>query len=243
MNTADLIFLAVVVVAWPLYVALVRYPRLTRDTAAGKPGARPFAYLEGVLTQWGLCAVAIPLWLRGVQTNPDYPRTLQGLGLAMPGGTGFWIGLALAAAVSALAVTQTVAILRSPENRRKALEQLGKVAPLLPRTPGERNGFMVVSFTAGACEEILFRGYLMGGLAVFLGDWGAMGVSAVIFGLAHAYQGTRGILQTGAVGVVMGILYLVTGTLWVPMALHALIDVNSGLLGYRLLRSGEPATA
>jgi membrane protease YdiL (CAAX protease family) len=50
-------------------------------------------------------------------------------------------------------------------------------------------------------------------------------VSAVIFGLGHEYQGTMGMLKTGAVGLVFSISYLAVGrNLW-PLALaHALID-------------------
>ena len=70
-------------------------------------------------------------------------------------------------------------------------------------------------------------------LAVLLG--------ALLFGMAHAYQGTRGVGQTALVGLAMAILYLISGSLWVPMALHAFIDLNSGMLAYAFLRPAGPS--
>ena len=40
----------------------------------------------------------------------------------------------------------------------------------------------------------------------------------------------------GIAGVVMALMYVLTRSLWVPMVLHALVDMNSGRLGYLALR-------
>lgn len=85
--------------------------------------------------------------------------------------------------------------------------------------------------TAGFIEEFLWRGYLVERLIDLLGSqtkltWGVvLVVSAFIFGLGHSYQGTEGMLKTGAVGLVFGISYLVVGrNLWPLILTHALID-------------------
>ena len=57
-------------------------------------------------------------------------------------------------------------------------------------------------------------------------DWALILVAAVAFGLAHAYQGRVGIVTTGLLGGVMAALYLGTGSLLLPVLLHALIDRN-----------------
>ena len=54
---------------------------------------------------------------------------------------------------------------------------------------------------------------------------GAVIGSSVIFGLGHAYQGTSGIVKTGAVAFVMAALYVLSGSLWPPIALHAATDL------------------
>lgn len=61
-------------------------------------------------------------------------------------------------------------------------------------------------------EELLYRGYFMKQIAHILGDhkraWIiAAAMIAVIFGLAHAYQGISGMVSTGIIGFVFGLLF------------------------------------
>lgn len=66
-------------------------------------------------------------------------------------------------------------------------------------------------------------------------------VAAVAFGLAHAYQGRAGIVLTGVLGGVMAALYLGTGSLLLPVLLHAAIDLRFLLVPTRALPAGRPA--
>jgi membrane protease YdiL (CAAX protease family) len=59
----------------------------------------------------------------------------------------------------------------------------------------------------------------------------------VAFGLAHAYQGLAGIVTTGVLGGVMAALYLQTGSLLLPVLLHAVIDLRFLLVPSRALPS------
>jgi len=58
--------------------------------------------------------------------------------------------------------------------------------------------------------------------------WAVALVAAALFGVAHAYQGARGMLRTGLLGLVLWATYLVTGSILPAMVLHAAIDVRSG---------------
>jgi membrane protease YdiL (CAAX protease family) len=79
-------------------------------------------------------------------------------------------------------------------------------------------------------EEIVFRGYLMGTLVQFFAGyaaapWIALGLSSMVFGIAHAYQGISGILSTGLMGVILGLAYMKSGrNLWLPIMLHGWVD-------------------
>jgi membrane protease YdiL (CAAX protease family) len=79
-------------------------------------------------------------------------------------------------------------------------------------------------------EEIIFRGYMMGDIAELLGTSKAalavnVIVSSILFGLAHWYQGKSGVLSTGIVGAVLGILFIASGfNLWLPILTHGFID-------------------
>ncbi len=99
----------------------------------------------------------------------------------------------------------------------------------LPNTGAERAAFILVSLSAGVCEEILFRGFLIrlfhgGALAVPAA--GALVVSSLLFGLGHLYQGVKGVLSTAVAGLVMGLLFLLSGNLIPAIVLHALLDLQ-----------------
>ena len=95
--------------------------------------------------------------------------------------------------------------------------------------PAALLGMLAIAWTAAAFgEELLFRGFLQGRLQGLL----AALVQAALFGLAHAYQGATGILVTGLLGLVFGLLYLRAKSLWPLVLAHGLIDTLSLLALY-----------
>lgn len=95
--------------------------------------------------------------------------------------------------------------------------------------------FRRLSLTAGICEEIVYRGYLIWYLAAFVGAWPAAVLAGFAFGAVHIYQGPAGVVRTGIVGLGAGVLYVGTGSLLWPMILHAAIDLQGGALAQRAL--------
>ena len=91
---------------------------------------------------------------------------------------------------------------------------------------------------AGFYEEFMFRGFLMQGLAMFFGaSRGAWFVACVaqgaLFGAAHAYQNPLGIVITGTLGILMGLLVIVSGrNLWPVIIGHGLFDASRFVLFY-----------
>ena len=55
----------------------------------------------------------------------------------------------------------------------------------------------------------------------------AIGLSAVLFGLGHAYQGGIGIIITSLIGLYLSLVYAVSGALWVAIGVHFLVDAFS----------------
>ncbi len=109
---------------------------------------------------------------------------------------------------------------------------------LLPRTAGEKGIFALLSLAAGVGEELAYRGYLIPVLAQILGSvWGAALLSSAIFGVLHAYQGFLGIARTGLLGLGLAVSFILSGSLWPAIAVHAILDLMAGLvLGDILLR-------
>jgi membrane protease YdiL (CAAX protease family) len=84
-------------------------------------------------------------------------------------------------------------------------------------------GLALVALAAGIGEELLFRGVIQGGLAGLIGPWGALVVASLLFGLVHAMTRAYFIIATLA-GFYLGLLYLWTGNLLIPVVVHFLYD-------------------
>ena len=69
--------------------------------------------------------------------------------------------------------------------------------------------------------------------------WAAAIVTSVMFGFGHIYQGIANVPKITLVGGVFAGLYLLTGSLWLPMLLHAVFDAVQGRAVCRLLSSAS----
>lgn len=81
----------------------------------------------------------------------------------------------------------------------------------------------VFFLVAGATEELLFRGFPFQALAHNLGGAAALGITSVLFGLAHLGNENASLfstLNTVLAGVWLGLAYLITRNLWLATALH-----------------------
>ena len=115
---------------------------------------------------------------------------------------------------------------------------------ILPRSNGEFALFLGVALVAGIWEELLYRGFLIWFLIPYANAAGAIYLSSAAFAIGHLYQGWRGIPRAGAVGLIFAAAYVLSGSLWWLMALHALVDLFGGCFAWRLMRrSATAATA
>ena len=135
----------------------------------------------------------------------------------------------LLAAVILIQVAAVLKLRTRPELREKIAKAMQPVYFMLPVTRDERIWFFFVSLTAGVCEEAIYRGFLVNylmGAPANLNVTLAMGVSSLIFGLAHIYQGMRGTIGSSVLGFIFALLFVMTGNLALAMLLHALIDAR-----------------
>lgn len=199
------------------YVVLVLPVRgLRRYRAlAGDPGHLVTHYRNSVIDKWLLTGIgvlaAVPLGLTPV-----------GIGLSAHAR---WAPVAAPLVALAVAGTVMTIVLRRTAQVSEGL--LRSVSALLPRTHAQRRAFAAVAVTAGITEEILFRGVLTHAAQ----HWGAspdvsLAAVSAVFGLGHLYQGKSGILLTGLAGAALGSLAHLTGSLWVPIAVHVAVDLR-----------------
>ena len=101
---------------------------------------------------------------------------------------------------------------------------------LVPRGTREVVLWMLLSMTAGICEEVVFRGYLQRQLAALTRNvWVAIVVSGLIFGSAHGYEGAGRMMLVGLYGMLFGLLANFRRSLRPGMIAHAFHDGIMGL--------------
>ncbi|MGA7625843.1 MAG: CPBP family intramembrane glutamic endopeptidase [Candidatus Acidiferrales bacterium] len=111
------------------------------------------------------------------------------------------------------------------------------VNDLLPRTFLEILLWIAVSITAGFCEELAFRGYLQSQLHALSGSLAvAVIAQALVFGLAHGYQGWKAVIVISVLGVLYGLLAAWRRNLRANIMAHALSDIWEGWLKFVVWR-------
>jgi membrane protease YdiL (CAAX protease family) len=153
------------------------------------------------------------------------------------------LGLLFAAVVTWLLWNQRQAIFARQDRIEKVRAKLRFADPLVPHTSAEHNVFVLLSLTAGICEEVIFRGFVMWYFAVWTGPVPAAILSSVVFGFGHIYLGLAHVPRTALVGVVFAFLTLGTGSLWPAIIIHAALDLHSGELGFRILGRASAGSA
>ena len=186
-----------------------------------------------VMMEWGLVAAAIAvayhhgLGLRDLGQTLGDPR----VSLAVT-------GLGLLALLALTGFNRRQIRHASREELAATVERARKFVPV-GRT--QVTAFTFVAVTAGICEELLYRGWLIHFTGALLGSlWVGMIAAAILFGLGHAYQGRQGIIATGALGLVFGSMFVMVKSLVPGQIIHAGIDIVNGILAGRVVKRLGP---
>lgn len=221
----------------PIFGSLL-YRRFLKKVAKNR-AARKQQYLLWIGQEWIWVLViifiiflsSVPLSMLGLQPPQDWTITLL-------------VSICLLPSM----VIASILLIRQIKKTARAgpAQSLLETKEMLPHTSGERLLFLLLSFTAGICEEVTFRGFLSWSLLQivrFLGGqwplWAGLILSTIIFGLAHCYQGWKGVLRTGYTGGVFAILYIWTGSLLLPILCHILIDSRNIFVAPAVLRLAQ----
>jgi uncharacterized protein len=110
--------------------------------------------------------------------------------------------------------------------------------PMIPRNARERVYALAMCINAGFSEELFFRlalplllFHISGSLLL------AVTVANLCFGLAHFYQGWKGVFATMFVGALLTLIYFKTASLLHVMLLHAAIDIVAFFIRPLLMRA------
>lgn len=220
----DHLMAVVLAVLFPIRAALFGYRRLTSAPPEDVPRVRLWLYRQGIAIQWTLTLCVIALWVW--QGRPwvllgVVPKLTWGL-IGVAAGFAFIVGYLL---------VQRRKALEDDESLERLRRQMRNVERMMPRSDLEARWFNRLAITAGICEELLYRGYLIWYLHQALALMPAVLIASVVFGIGHAYQGVRGIAVTTLVGLFMSGVYLITGSLIACVVIHALMDLHAGYMG------------
>ena len=217
-------------VFFPIRAVTFGYRRLADAPETAVPRVRRALYAQALLIQWTLAASVGALWVWQA-------RGWDSLGLVWHTDLRSLLVAGSALVFIALIASQLRRALNDPDTLAGIRGRLAHIERMLPRSLGELRAFLALSFTAGVCEELLYRGFMVWYLNHFLPLAVAAAVAIVLFAIGHSYQGRRGVVQTGVVGALMTVLYMISGSLYVSMLLHALVDAYSGTMGRRALNA------
>jgi uncharacterized protein len=131
----------------------------------------------------------------------------------------FWI-----ASMIILAAIGTLLKLAHLSMPQKALAQLA------PQNALELLLWVILSISAGICEELTFRGYLLQQFSRAARKlWIGVLASSLLFGMAHGYEGLSGMIAITAYGALFCLLTIKRGSLRPGMIAHAWQDIFSGI--------------
>ena len=223
MAVSDLLYLAIIAILL-LVDHFLLWPAFLRRSADDPHRARQRLWSGWMIMLWTLVVIGLGLWV-------SEARSWEALRLTIPHGWRLWLAIGL---VVTFAVVQARPILRLAVAKGRVRVPMGApdLEKLLPHTRTELRLWIGLSLSAAFGEEFIFRGYLIWAFQPVLGLWGAAGLSVVAFALAHAYQGATGVLITGISAILFVGVVLAFDSLLPAIALHAILDVSHGLLGW-----------
>lgn len=177
-------------------------------------------YLTLLGGEW---ALVLYLWRGGLRRTGTPMRELIGArwgstrsvarGIAL--GAGLWVAWALVSFVW---------------DRLLGAGDAASIESFLPTRAVEYLVWTLLSLSAGFCEELLFRGYLMRQFTSWTRrPWLGIVLQAALFGISHGYQGAVACAKIALFGLVFGWMAHWRRDLQPGMIAHSITDIVGGI--------------
>lgn len=215
LNPAPRAWLAFLLAGLP--AMMLAQARLLRDAG---PLPRMPAYVSSIISLWLLALVTVGVARIGGLRAVDLGIAGMPLQSAL-----LWTGFMTLAGLAVVLLFHLAGFRESDVTRQ-----------LIPVTSTEKATFLGVSATAGICEELVFRGFMITALYAATRSVAlAVILSSFAFGIVHAYQQPAGALRAGVLGAILAAPFIVTGSLLPSVLAHTLLDVIAGFWLARFL--------
>lgn len=172
----------------------------------------PF-WISIAVLHWSSTMMVLVLLKRSGRRFADIGLEMSPLRIAAMVGTPLAIGLGLTVLAETSATNQGLSV---------------ELSPVLPATRGERVFWIFISFTAGFCEELIYRGFGIRALRWRnVPAWLAVSIATLAFFLMHGVWAMTlsAFVTIGIAGLLFSALFLWRRSLVPGICLHALIDV------------------
>jgi len=194
-------------------------------------------YASTIVFQWIAAAVVL------LRSSAHHIIVLR-LGMAIPNASlTLVVSIILCALVFANQIISLWRLAHRPSETQGMLPQLA--LRIFPQDAIERIAFLAVVVTVAACEELIYRGFVQRVFEDWSGGFVLAGIagSAVLFAIAHLYQGRRGLVSTFVVGLLFSAVRAWTGSLVPSLLAHFIADLMAGFLAPWRLRSALKASS
>lgn len=206
--------LGLLIILLAISLGLLRMQSRTPATGEQQHG-NVIVYISVIASEW---AMTFYVWLGGLIPGATRLRDLVG---------GRWsnrkevlrdIGLAVALWIAVTGVGMLAGFVLRPH--------IEPLAFLSPRGVAEVVLWVVMSVTAGFCEELVYRGYLQKQFLALTGNAAlAVLAQALLFGVGHWYQGIKMVIIITLLGLLFGGFAYWRKSLRPGMIAHALGDI------------------
>ncbi|MBN2259327.1 MAG: CPBP family intramembrane metalloprotease [Clostridiales bacterium] len=177
----------------------------------------------GILIAFGL--VILVLFI-----GKEKKQKLKSIGFTRPKNWGKTI---LICVLLAIAIEMSFEILFNPIIERLIVSKIDSTG--LDNIRGNLSNYLIWLLLGwiigGFIEEILFRGFLITRISSLFssensGNLFAIVLTSTIFGFNHLYQGWSGVISTGLIGVLFGIIFIKNNKiLWYSILTHGFVNV------------------
>ncbi len=127
-------------------------------------------------------------------------------------------------------------------------DEVIKSAPFLPKNWSEFFSYLFLAFSAGICEEVVYRGFMVNYLmSVFedpiIGFNMAVIFPAIVFGVVHMYQGMKSVLKISIMSLLFSTIFIFSQSLLIVVVLHSAVDIAGGWIGMRIAQKYQKEVA
>ncbi|AGA79925.1 CPBP family intramembrane glutamic endopeptidase [Echinicola vietnamensis] len=219
-NTSTIILACLIGAIYPIYIVATH--QKANNNIRQNEKYRLIDYQKTLFIFWGLTLLILFNFIAYKQPDLNFKPTLS------------LINLGLMILILGFAYFQYRASKITPNDTNPIIEKLKDVYHYLPKSDKELKWFMFLSISAGICEEIIFRLFLFEFLKESVNLIIAFTVTNLIFAVTHIGSGKNNLLSSFILGLLFSAIYYFTDNIWIAIILHISIDVNAGILGYRV---------